>query len=233
MPEALRQGIFFLGPVINPTHTTMSSFLEATFAKATVRLAESDAMAALDAEFYDETKKGLPADVQDPMIQTMHGILFGTTEKTQLVTNPAAAECKKTCPTGSSRRKKRKRRGCKIACAKKHPDTKAYAPAVLDPIPAVCKPNGELALGPECLAAVTEPLKACMAHDFCSSVEKGCRNKNGWPAREQAVGAGCGDGTECFSEGGEHLIKRCEAVMDKVKEKYAELKRESGDPRFQ
>ena len=59
----------------------MSLFHDAAFAKSTIQLSQSNAMAALDAAFYETTRTSLPADVSDPMIQSIRKFLEGTAKK--------------------------------------------------------------------------------------------------------------------------------------------------------
>ena len=114
----------------------MSFFHDAAFTKSSIQLqvADTDAMAFLDAEFYEELRNDLDDDVQNPIIRCLHGIMFETIPKKVTVDNPELAPCQNSC-TGS----KRKKRKCRNQCKRKHPPMKSFAPEVFEPIPDVCK----------------------------------------------------------------------------------------------
>ena len=111
----------------------MSLFHDAAFAKSTIQLSQSNAMAALDAAFYEETKKSLPADVRNPMIQSIRKFLEGTAKRTR--ENPELKGCMKKCKEVKGRKNKGK---CRREC-KKLPKIEGYKKDFLSTLPAACQ----------------------------------------------------------------------------------------------
>ena len=198
----------------------MSSFFEAAFAKSTVRLAESDNMAALDAEFYDATAKITDEDLKDPDFK-----LFQQAKQA-----PKQQDCSKI------RSKKKQKR-----CEKKN---KALVEVPVQ-LPTVC-PDG---LKTEsCLARMMEKAKACQKHKECSVDD--CKIRDTATGRlvygdaKQSTINNCPqkcfepvpmdkNGNKNLAAKRDHYIKICDSVLDNIREAYKELKKESGDPRFQ
>lgn len=189
----------------------MSSFFEAAFAKSTVRLAESDNMAALDAEFYDATAKITDEDLKDPDLK-----LFQQAKQA-----PKQQDCSKI-----TSKKKRKR------CEKKNKK-------LVVQLPSVCSDG---LTSESCLASMMEKAKACQKHKECSI--DACKIGESYGDAQQSLGKGCPqkcfepvpmdkNGNPNLAADRAHYIGICDSVLDNIREAYKELKKESGDPRFQ
>ena len=210
----------------------MSSFFEAAFAKSTVRLAESDNMAALDAEFYDATAKITDEDLKDSDLKLFQQAYAKAAKK------GTQKDCSKFDSVDCSGKKKSKLKGCnkknkKLAAKKRRCEKEnAGEPAKL---PSVCSDG---LMTESCLASMMEKAKACQKHKECSIDACKMRNDEGrlvYGDAKQSTIKGCPQ--KCFPKnvGGprDHYIKICDSVLDNIREAYKELKKESGDPRFQ
>ena len=151
-------------------------------------ITEADAMAALDAEFYNRLKKGLDDDVRNPMIQSIRKVLDKTVKK-ETRKNQEYENCEIQHCSGKTRRRRKK---CLIKHCKQIPKrVEAYSNDFLSTLPAACQSNGELTMeSPECERIVTEQMKSCMSHKTCSA--ENCKNENGtWAMQAIAFGNGC------------------------------------------